>query len=213
MAIQNRRGNIIDLDPYKLLPGEFGISLDNKKAHICFEPGIIKTMATEEDFQVKLDAINENIARAEAAALAAESLVVNKAGINDITATLTEAYSGVKAEQLFADAKTFASGLFGGVTSFKVVVVAALPTVDIQAMTIYLVPKTPSTTDNYDEYMYINSAWEHIGSTEIDLSAYYTKTEIDTAIGEHTSQLAEMPKVGIEYPTEPVANQIFYKIV
>lgn len=183
MAIQNRRGNIVDLDPYKLLPGEFGISLDNKEARICFAPGDTKTMATKEDFQVQLDNINTNIARAEAAAIAAESLVVNKAGINDLTPTLTEAYSGIKTEQLFNDAKTYSSGLFANVTSFSILIVAELPTTDIQTMTIYLVPKTPSATDNYDEYMYVNSQWEYIGNTEIDLTHYYTKTEVDNKIG------------------------------
>lgn len=46
--------------------------------------------------------------------------------------------------------------------------------------TIYLVPKSTSETNNvYDEYMYINNAWELIGTTEVDLSNYYTKTESD----------------------------------
>ena len=47
-------------------------------------------MATEEDFQVKLDSINDNIERAETAIAVAESLAINKAGINDLAPTLTE---------------------------------------------------------------------------------------------------------------------------
>ena len=116
MAIQNRRGIIVDLDPQKLLPGEFGISLDNKEARICFEPGVVKTMATKEDFQMQLGTLEANIERAKTAALSAESLIVNRAGINDMFPTLTEAYSGVKTQELidnitFDNATETADGL------------------------------------------------------------------------------------------------------
>ena len=33
-----------------------------------------------------------------------------------------------------------------------------------------------------DEYIYVNNAWEKIGSTAVDLSNYYTKEEIDKKI-------------------------------
>lgn len=61
-------------------------------------------------------------------------------------------------------------------------IVQTLPTTDIDPKTIYLVPKQGSQNDSYDEYMYINNQWEHIGSTDIDLSDYYTKTETDTLL-------------------------------
>ena len=47
---------------------------------------------------------------------------------------------------------------------------------------IYMVPKTGSGTNNYDEYMWINNAYELIGNTEVDLTNYYTKTEVDDKI-------------------------------
>lgn len=48
---------------------------------------------------------------------------------------------------------------------------------------IYLVPKSTSETDNvFDEYIWIDNDWELIGTTEIDLSNYYTKTEVDNLI-------------------------------
>lgn len=47
----------------------------------------------------------------------------------------------------------------------------------------YLTPKTTSGTDNvYDEWIYTNSAWEIIGATTVDLSNYYTKTEVDNKV-------------------------------
>ena len=62
-------------------------------------------------------------------------------------------------------------------------VVQTLPTTDIKTKTLYLVPKSLSEQgDVYDEYLYINSTWEHIGSTEADLSNYYNRTEVDTKI-------------------------------
>ena len=39
MAIQMRRGNAVDFDPSKMLPGEWAISQDNEKIYICYTPG------------------------------------------------------------------------------------------------------------------------------------------------------------------------------
>jgi len=49
-----------------------------------------------------------------------------------------------------------------------------------EANFIYLVPsEDPGTENVYDEYVWAEDGWELIGSTEIDLSDYYTKTESD----------------------------------
>lgn len=72
--------------------------------------------------------------------------------------------------------------LISNVNSFNVEVVQTLPTENIDTHTIYLVPKEAETNDNYDEYIYINNSWEHIGSTNIDLTNYYNKNEIDTKL-------------------------------
>lgn len=79
-------------------------------------------------------------------------------------------------------------------------VVSALPTTDIKQKVIYLVPKTapvedggrgaPAGTTGYVEWVYVDVSststpdlqWEEIGDTDIDLSDYYTKEEIDTAL-------------------------------
>ena len=59
MAIQMRRGLMRDFDPYKMLPGEWAVSIDastsNQIVWMCFEPGVCKRMGTYEDFveQVK----------------------------------------------------------------------------------------------------------------------------------------------------------------
>ncbi len=75
-------------------------------------------------------------------------------------------------------------------------IVQTLPTQDISTKTIYMVPSsTPGTQNVYNEYMYINNAWELIGSTAIDLSNYYTKTEVDTMISNINSQIGDIASV------------------
>lgn len=51
MAIQMRRGQYKDLDPDKLIPGEWAVSLDEKYVHMCFAPGVVMRMATYEAFE------------------------------------------------------------------------------------------------------------------------------------------------------------------
>lgn len=79
--------------------------------------------------------------------------------------------------------KTEINGLINSVSGLQLEVVTTLPTTDIKTNAIYLVPKTSAEQDNiYDEYVYLNSKWEHIGSTAVDLSNYYTKTEVDSKL-------------------------------
>lgn len=69
------------------------------------------------------------------------------------------------------------------------VIVDTLPETG-DAGTIYLVPKSPTQTNNgYYEYMYINNAWEKIGDTEIDLSGYLKKTDITEITNEDIDEL------------------------
>ena len=58
MAIQMRRGQSVDFDPTKMLTGEWAVSIDNETqkqmVYMCFAPGVVKRMATLEDFQNEL---------------------------------------------------------------------------------------------------------------------------------------------------------------
>ena len=66
-------------------------------------------------------------------------------------------------------------------------VVQELPTTNISTSTIYLVPSAHSVAENiYDEYIYVNNDWEHIGSTSIDLTDYVTKTFFNQNVGDAT---------------------------
>lgn len=69
-----------------------------------------------------------------------------------------------------------------GITSFSYEIVQTLPASG-KTGTIYLIANTGTTPNIYDEYLWVNGNWEKIGTTEADLSQYYTKTEVDTALG------------------------------
>lgn len=64
-----------------------------------------------------------------------------------------------------------------GSTSIKFEVVTSLPaTGDVG--TIYLKANNGSAPNSYDEYIWVNSAWEKIGTTDVDLSGYLKKTDM-----------------------------------
>ena len=88
--------------------------------------------------------------------------------------------------------KSEVNALIAAVQQFTYVSVAELPTASAETMNkIYLVPSTnPQTKNVKDEYITIavtdqgttTYSWEQIGSTEIDLSGYYTSAQTDAAI-------------------------------
>lgn len=58
----------------------------------------------------------------------------------------------------------------------SVKIVTVLPTEEISGTTIYLIK---TSGNNYNQYMWIDNAWENLGSTTVDLSNYYTKDKVD----------------------------------
>lgn len=70
-----------------------------------------------------------------------------------------------------------------GVTQFSLVPVDTLPTESIRTDVIYAIPSdNPQEQNVRIEYVYVNDSWEILGNTNIDLSDYYTKSEIDAMI-------------------------------
>ena len=76
--------------------------------------------------------------------------------------------------------------LIGNIQNVSITIVDKLPSTG-ETNVIYFVSKTGSTNDVYDEWVYINNSWEHIGSTEVDLSGYALKTEIPEKTSELTN--------------------------
>ena len=95
------------------------------------------------------------------------------------------------------------STAIGNVNSFDMAVVQELPSQDISTHTIYLVPKTGETNDVYDEYVYINNAWEMVGNTQIDLSDYALKSELPTKVSELSNDSGYLTSFTESDPTVP----------
>lgn len=75
--------------------------------------------------------------------------------------------------------KAETNALVSGAVSGMFVVAQSLPATG-ESNKIYLVPKSGGETgDVRDEYVWVNGAWEIIGSTRVDLSDYYDKTAAD----------------------------------
>lgn len=74
------------------------------------------------------------------------------------------------------------NALVAAIPHFQIVVVNRLPSVG-DASTVYLVRKQdPSTSDLYDEYIWVNNKWEFLGSATVDLSQYWTSAQTQSAI-------------------------------
>lgn len=105
--------------------------------------------------------------------------LINKPDLSQyITKSVDDLINYYKKSETYTQAEI--NALIGAISTINLLVVQTLPTQDISTTTIYLVPKTTSSTNNvYDEYIYVSNAWEKIGSTEVDLSNYYTKSQTD----------------------------------
>ena len=67
----------------------------------------------------------------------------------------------------------------GEITSFDFQVVTALPSTGTKGV-IYLVAHSHGSNDGYDEYIWINNAFEKLGHTDIDLTGYLQDNDIST---------------------------------
>ena len=113
--------------------------------------------------------------------IAAKSIAMDKLSdevktyIDESTGDLSDYYTKTETDTKIAEAKSIIP---------KRYIVDTLPTEDIDTNGTYLVPvESPNENNLYDEYAYINGAWEIIGSAvEVDLSSYYTKDEIDYTV-------------------------------
>lgn len=60
-----RRGQEVNFDPNKMMPGEWAVSLDSKFVRMCFSPGVCIRMATYEAFEADMEQIRAILAECQ----------------------------------------------------------------------------------------------------------------------------------------------------
>lgn len=111
-----------------------------------------------------------------------ETLVLARKYTDKKVTSASEAVIAEAVTEAVAQSKLYTDEEIGKLLSFDIEVVSTLPS-EPNNHTIYLVPKDLSSTNNgYYEYIYVNNKWELIGDTEVDLSNYYTKEEVNQLI-------------------------------
>ena len=85
-----------------------------------------------------------------------------------------------------ADVTKEIASAVSGVTQIDYSVVESLPSTGKKGI-IYLVANSGSNNNIYDEYIYINSKFEKLGSREMDLSSYAKKTDIPSKVSSLTN--------------------------
>lgn len=83
--------------------------------------------------------------------------------------------------------QTEVNNLIGQIKTISIEVVDKLPETG-EDNKIYLVPKEGSTGDVYNEYIWVNNAWELIGSTQIDLTGYATEDWVNAQIKDFVNE-------------------------
>ena len=91
--------------------------------------------------------------------------------------------------------RSYVDNLMSGATKWEFV--NELPTENIDIHTIYFVPKESAETDNiYDEWVYAIKSrnpdvydWELLGTSQVDLSNYYTKSQTNVLLLEKESRV------------------------
>ena len=80
--------------------------------------------------------------------------------------------------------KEYVEGMLSTIPKFEIKVVGALPTENISSTTVYLVTSGEATDSLYDEYIYVNGAWELLGSAKINLDGYAKLEDLPTKVSQ-----------------------------
>ena len=143
--------------------------------YLDVEPSALSddTVISETDIPI-IQRIPEIAAEVETAKYLAQQWAVGSGSGQDIPSDTNNAYYWAM------QAASYAGG------GLKPEIVQELPTTNISTSTLYFVPsQNPTSSNIYDEYINTTgttAGWELIGTTAIDMSNYYTKTETNTLL-------------------------------
>ncbi len=139
-----------------------------------------------------LDDTSTNPVQNKVVKAALDELEMNKADkseIPDVSEFITNSVNNLLNYYLKTETYTKAevNNLISAIQNVSFLVVNQLPDSGVSNI-IYLVPSLSAQVKNVkDEYIWINNAWEQIGSTAVDLSNYVTIDNLNTALSNYTS--------------------------
>lgn len=104
----------------------------------------------------------------------------------EIEAAITAALAGYATTGYVTQAIATA---IASVQTLRIEIVSSLPETG-ESNVIYFVPMAdPKTSNSYEEYIWINEGYELIGTTQIDLSDYWSKTELTAMTAEELEEI------------------------
>lgn len=116
-----------------------------------------------------------------------KSALRTKADVDDIPTKVSELLNDSKFQTETQVGNAITEAL-KDITGVKFEIVQALPATGA-AGTIYLVPHVHGDKDIYDEYVFVNSKWEKLGSTDIDLSGYVLRSDMHELTAEEVTTI------------------------
>lgn len=106
--------------------------------------------------------------------------ITNDSGF--ITNAVTDLANYYTKSQTYTQAEV--NALVSAIPKFAISVVTSLPTTGISTTTVYLV-KSGTGSDLYTEYIYVNGAWEILGSQRVDLTGYATEAWVNAELADY----------------------------
>lgn len=95
-----RRGQEVNFDPNKMMPGEWAVSLDSKFVRMCFSPGVCIRMATYEAFEADMEQIRGILAECQTVEEAVQRIYEDIKDVAvDVERIETAAANALKSEQ------------------------------------------------------------------------------------------------------------------
>lgn len=112
-----------------------------------------------------------------------------QAAIPDVSSFITKAVNDLVNYYLKSEIDATIADLeskISAIPKFAIQVIEDLPTAEISSTTLYLLKTSETETGNlYTEYIYVNGAWESLGTQKLDLSGYVTTAALNTALASY----------------------------